>query len=123
MIRANRPIRSRMDYYAASADPGRPSLGTSDPSASGYWRSSRATEEMRRRPEALRTGAGNLRPIGMARPYVSGMGKPAIERADIETGADGEEFWSEQGVEVEAEEEGYQRQQVRNPLRGPGVES
>jgi len=82
MIRSG--IRSRQDYYSASADPNRLSLGTQDGVAQqGIYRSRRSIDEMRRRPEALRTGAGNLRPVGWAQPYVSGMGKPSIEREDI----------------------------------------
>ena len=86
MIRAGRSIRSRQDYYAASADPGRSSLGgVYDPATMGVpaFRARRSVEEMRRRPEALRTGYGNFRQVGMAQPYASGVGTPAIERSDF----------------------------------------
>jgi hypothetical protein len=119
MIRAGRPIRSRLDYYAASADPNRVSLGGPvDIAAQGYWRSQRSVDEMRRRPGALSTGMGNLRPVGMAQPYQSGVGNPLIESGDIYTEADKpnaeSDFWGKQGIETDEEE--FQRQQVRNPL-------
>jgi hypothetical protein len=92
MIRSNRPIRSRLDYYASNTDPTRLGMGAGqqDMAAVGYWRSQRSVDEMRRRPEALRTGYGNLRPVGIGQPYVSGMGKPAIERDDVVTHEDGQ---------------------------------
>jgi|KBSMisStaDraftv2_1062788.scaffolds.fasta_scaffold16977_2 hypothetical protein len=119
MIRANRPLRSRQDYYAASADPGRVSLGTGDIASQGYWRSQRSIDEMRRRPGALSTGMGNIRPVGMAQPYVSGVGNPLIESGDIYSEAPDQEsaFWGQQGIKTETEE--FQRQQVRNPLWRP----
>lgn len=79
-------IRSRQDYYAASADPARTTLGVQYDTASmgvAAFRSRRSVEEMRRRPDALRTGYGNIRPVGMAKPYASGVGTPSIERADF----------------------------------------
>jgi hypothetical protein len=86
-------IRSRLDYYAASADPSRATLGSDDPNANpvqqGVFRSRRSIDEMRRRPEALRTGYGNIRVVGAGQPYQSGMGKPLIEREDVVTREDG----------------------------------
>jgi len=89
------PIRSRMDYYAANADPSRLSMGHANPeqmaqAQSGYWRSQRSVDEMRRRPNALRTGYGNLRPVGVGQPYMSGVGKPSIEREDLVVQSDGD---------------------------------
>jgi hypothetical protein len=114
-------IRSRMDYYAQSADPARVSLGT-DTASQGYWRSRRSIDEMRRRPGALSSGMGNIRPVGMGAPYQVGVGNPSIERGDIlDEGQDRQsEFWHDQGIEVESEE--FQRQQVRNPLWKPTTE-
>ena len=81
-----RQLRSRQDYYAASADPSRISLGADyDQASSGplNMRSRRTVEEMRRRPEAVRTGAANLRRVGVGLPYLSGVGKPVFDRHDI----------------------------------------
>jgi hypothetical protein len=81
-----RQLRSRQDYYAASADPSRISLGADfNQATSGplNLRPRRTIEEMRRRPEAVRTGAANLRRVGVGMPYLSGVGKAAFERGDI----------------------------------------
>ena len=81
-----RQLRSRLDYYAASADPSRISLGADyDTAKSGplNMRARRTIEEMRRRLAAVSTGAGNLRWVGQGKPYLSGVAKPIFDRHDI----------------------------------------
>ena len=69
-------IRNRQTAYS---DPHRSVYGPQyDPAVNGVFRSINSAEEFKRRPESLRTGAGQLRPNGMAVPYAPGIGVPLI---------------------------------------------